>query len=139
MHKLVFILLISTVAFTGCSNQPSTENNAQTIPETKAPKDMNSEQAVIVSFMYEHDNLDPLYELEDQLTKVISENHLGEYDGHEIAMDGSKGTLYMYGPNADSIYNAIMPILRDIPFMRGASVVARYGAPGSEFMEGILE
>lgn len=59
----------------------------------------------------------------------------GEYDGHEIAVDGSDGSIYMYGPDADLLFETIRPILETTHFMRGATVVKRYGPPGSASQE----
>jgi hypothetical protein len=42
--------------------------------------------------------LDPLFQFEKRLEKIVSENKVGEYDGHEIATDYSDGFLYLYGP-----------------------------------------
>jgi hypothetical protein len=35
----------------------------------------------------------------------------------------------MYGPDADTLFNAIGPVLQATDFMRGASVTLRYGPP----------
>ena len=53
-----------------------------------------SEHAVIVEFHYGQSDLNPLFSLEDRLRTAIESAGCGEYDGHEIAMDGSEGTLY---------------------------------------------
>ena len=71
-----------------------------------------TEHAVIIKFRYGSTNLDKLFELEDQLEKAISEAKAGEYDGNEIAVDGSDGSLYMYGPDADRLLDVIEPIER---------------------------
>ncbi len=76
-----------------------------------------SEHAVIVEFHYGQSDLNPLFSLEDRLRTAIESAGCGEYDGHEIAMDGSDGTLYMYGPNADKLFEVVEPILRAGPFM----------------------
>ena len=71
-----------------------------------------TEHAVIITFHYGSTNLDRLFELEDQLEKAISEAKVGEYDGNEIAVDGSDGSLYMYGPDADRLFAVVEPIIR---------------------------
>ena len=91
-----------------------------------------SEHAVLVEFHYGQSDLNPLLSLEDRLRTAIESAGCGEYDGHEIAMDGSDGTLYMYGPNADKLFEVVEPILRAVPFMSGASVTKRYGPPDDE-------
>ncbi|MDR3418853.1 MAG: hypothetical protein P4L83_21985 [Nevskia sp.] len=83
--------------------------------------------AVIIEFSYGSTDLDPLYEFEDRLEDAISEAGVGEYDGHELAIDGSGGRLYLYGPDADRLYAAIEYILNETPFMLGAEVCKRYG------------
>jgi len=68
-------------------------------------------QAVIVRFDYGLDGLDPLHNLESELIQVIAEKGVGEYDGHEIAMDDSDGILFMYGRNAEALFKAVLPTL----------------------------
>lgn len=87
------------------------------------------EHAVIIDFKYGKGDMDELFAVENLLEAAISEANAGEYDGNEIAVDGSDGTLYMYGPDADRLFDVIEPILREIPFMKGARVQKRYGPP----------
>lgn len=93
------------------------------------------EQAVIIIFNYGIQDLDPLYELEEKLESVITENQVGEYDGHEIAVDYSDGILYMYGPNAELIFKVIKPTLESFDFMKGAFVRLRFGPPSDDTKE----
>jgi len=93
------------------------------------PTPSPAEQAVIVQFRYGSTNLDALFSAEDRLEAAIAAAKAGEFDGHEIAMDGSDGTFYMYGPDADQLYRAVEPVLKAIPFMTGAVVTRRYGPP----------
>lgn len=90
---------------------------------------MTIEQAVIIKFKYGIKGLDTLFKLEEQLEEIIAQNKLGEYDGNEVAVDYSDGTLYMYGPSAEKIFDVIKPILQKTPFMKGANVVLRFGPP----------
>lgn len=88
-----------------------------------------SEQAVIVKCRYGSTNLEALYGLEDKLAATIEVEKVGEYDGNEIAFDGSEAILYMYGPDADKLLATIRPILENFPFMKGATARVRYGPP----------
>lgn len=88
-----------------------------------------SEQAVLVRFIYGQEGLDALFELEERLESAIGDADAGEYDGHEVAVDGSDGTLYMYGPDADQLLAAVLPVLTATEFMRNATVIRRYGPP----------
>ena len=91
-----------------------------------------SEHAVIVRFAYGSTNLQPIFDLEDKLERAINAARAGQFDGNEVAADGSEGTLYMYGPDADRLFATVKPILESSSFMRGARVTLRYGPPGDE-------
>ncbi len=60
---------------------------------------------------------------------AIVQASAGEFDGNEVASDGSDGYLYMYGPDGDRLLAAIRPVLESCEFMRGARVKVRYGPP----------
>jgi hypothetical protein len=87
------------------------------------------EQAVVVHFQYGSTDLKRLFALEARLESALAGAAVGEYDGNEIATDGSDGFLYLYGPDADLLFDAIEPVLRATPFMHGAQVTKRYGPP----------
>lgn len=93
-------------------------------PSVKAP-----DHAVLVYFEYGSTDLSKLFAVEEALERVIADAEVGEFDGNEIAMDGSDGTLFMYGPDADALFAAIRSTLEEVPFMKGARVVLRYGPP----------
>ncbi len=98
----------------------------------KKPGEPAAEHAVIAHFNYGQTDLAPLSALEDELIKAIAQASAGEFDGNEVATDGSDGFLYMYGPDADGLYRAIEPVLAASPLMRGATVTLRFGPPGEE-------
>ena len=102
---------------------------AATAASAADPSPSAPEQAVIVYFHYGSRDLQPLFALEDQLESAVAKAHVGEYDGHEIAIDGSDGHLYMYGPDADRLFEAVKPVLESSRFMKGAKVKKRYGPP----------
>ncbi len=92
----------------------------------KAPQP--PEHAVIVRFRYGGSiDLTPLFALEKELDQAITQSRVGEYDGNEVATDGSDGSLYMYGPDGDKLFAAVRPILERTPFMKGATAILRYG------------
>ena len=74
-------------------------------------------------------SLDPLFALEDELESALEGTGVGELDGHEIAVDGSDGFLFLYGPDADALFALIEPILRKSAVMSGADATLRYGDP----------
>ncbi len=65
--------------------------------------------------------------LEDQLTAVINDKDLGEYDGNEFGPAGT--TLFMYGPDARALFSAVENILRAYPLCQNSRVVVRLGGP----------
>ena len=94
-----------------------------------------SEQAVIVHFQYGKTEFQPVFDLGDALDEAIIKAGVGEYDGNEIAVDGSDGYLYMYGPDADRLFDVVRPVLESAVFMRNATVTIRYGSPGDDVVE----
>ncbi|TDO28804.1 hypothetical protein [Sediminibacterium goheungense] len=92
--------------------------------------DTESEHAVIIYFQYGIEGLESLYELEDKLEYIITQNKVGEYDGHEIATDLRDGFLYMYGPNAEQLFKTVEPTLMETNFLKGATITLRFGPSG---------
>jgi hypothetical protein len=90
---------------------------------------MSSEHSVIIHFLYGSTDLSRLFALEDELSSVVDTSGVGEVDGNEIAVDGSDGYLFLYGPDADKLFNAIKPVLESTDFMKGAKVTLQYGPP----------
>jgi hypothetical protein len=82
--------------------------------------------------------LEALFDLEDRLERAISAAGAGEFDGNEIAADGNDARLYMYGPDADRLFDVVRPVLESAPFMRGAQVVKRYGPPENGVRQSIV-
>jgi hypothetical protein len=88
------------------------------------------EHAVLVYFDdYGGGDLSRLFALEKRLEEAVAAAKVGVLDGNEIAVDGSDGTLYLYGPDGDKLFAAIRPILEATDFTRTARVVVRYGPP----------
>lgn len=98
--------------------------NKKSATEDKAP-----EHAVIIRFLYGINGLEPLHRLEHSLKKIIDQEGVGDYDGHEIAVDYSDGFLYMYGPNAETLFKTVRPLLEQIEFMKDATAKLRFGPP----------
>ena len=88
-----------------------------------------SEHAIIVRFDYGQTDLSRLFELEDQLTAAIEAADVGMFDGDEVATDGSDGTLFMYGPDADRLFDIVRPVLASTTVIRNIVATLRYGPP----------
>jgi hypothetical protein len=96
---------------------------------TEQEPEPSSEHAVFIRFGRWSGDLNEIYEIEELLTSVVAEADVGEVDGHEVAVDGSDGTFYLYGPDADALLDAVLPHLQQMEIMRGATVILRYGPP----------
>ncbi|TWT77397.1 hypothetical protein Pla123a_20580 [Posidoniimonas polymericola] len=96
----------------------------------KPPAEMaGPEQAVIVYFQYSGPDLEDLFTLEERLEKAIAKEGVGEYDGNEVAVDGRDGYLYMYGPDADRLFEVVKPVLAASSEIGKAVARLRYGPP----------
>lgn len=97
-----------------------------------------SEQAVIVEFVEygtrffkaESNDLTPLFDFEDELEAAVDAAGTGELDGHDIAVDGSHGLVYLYGPDADALFASVSSVLEQSPVAKGGKATLRYGEPG---------
>jgi hypothetical protein len=93
------------------------------------------EQAVLVYFPLSDAGFGSARELEvlgglgDDLREVIAEAEVGEFDGYDVGE--RQYTLYLYGPNADELFDAIEPLLVKQKWPRDVVAVKRYGAPGA--------
>ncbi len=67
--------------------------------------------------------------LQDQLREAIVRQEVGEFDGNEIGPE--EATLYMYGADAERLFEVVEPVLRAYPLSREGFVVIRRGPPGS--------
>lgn len=95
-----------------------------------------SEQAVLVRFFsygtrfFEGDDhdLSPMHQFGDELAEIVESAGVGEYDGHELALDGSDGTYFFYGADARAIFAVIEMALATSPITYDAEVTLRFGA-----------
>ena len=66
-----------------------------------------------------------IFALTDRMESAIADAGAGEFDGNEFG--GGECVLFMYGPDADRLFNAVQPLLASSRFARGGHVVKRYG------------
>jgi hypothetical protein len=72
---------------------------------------------------------DAIHRMTDRLSEAIMIKGVGEFDGDEFG--GFEGVLFMYGSDADRLFEAIFPLLRQWPALKGGHAIKRYGPPGS--------
>lgn len=90
---------------------------------------MEDQEGVIIVFNYGLEEDEPFYELSDKLRVLVDESGLGYYDGHEMNIDNSDGSFYLYGPDAKKLYEVVKKTIEQTPFMAGAEVMLRLGPP----------
>ena len=61
-------------------------------------------------------DLADIYSLEDALEAKINQAGVGVFDGNEIG--GGECVLFMYGPDADALFEIVLPTLRSTPFAK---------------------
>jgi hypothetical protein len=86
------------------------------------------DQAVLVHFEYGHKDWSQFFAFEKTLEEAITSSGAGDYDGNELAVDGSDGDMYMYGPDADKLYAVVKPRLEAATFLKNVVVTLRYGS-----------
>lgn len=94
-----------------------------------------AEHAVILQIVWASEDTEPLDALEDELVEVVDEAGVGEVDGYELAPDVQEAYVYLYGPDADALFDVVRPILLAHRFLHGAAVLLRYGPPGDDVRE----
>jgi hypothetical protein len=89
------------------------------------------EHAVIVHLKLDDDGFgsaekrESINELQDELADAIDEAEAGEFDGDEFGE--GECVLFMYGPDADVLFDTIKPILKGSTHAKGGFAIKRYG------------
>jgi len=89
------------------------------------------EHAVIVHLRLDDDGFGSaekrasINELQDALADAIDEAEAGEFDGDEFGQ--GECVLFMYGPDADVLFDTIKAILKKSPHSKGGFAIKRYG------------
>ncbi len=69
-----------------------------------------------------------IMEFEDALGDAIDAAHAGEFDGNDFGK--GECILYMYGSNADTLFEAIQPVIKaNAQMAAGGYAIKRYGPP----------
>lgn len=68
---------------------------------------------------------DRISALTDKLADAIEKHEAGEFDGDEYG--GGYCRLFMYGPDADKLFDAIKKPLLASPLSKGGHAIKRYG------------
>jgi hypothetical protein len=69
--------------------------------------------------------------LEEELTTALDGTDLGEFDSYQLTSSGAMVNLY--GPDAESLFNRVEPVLRSYSLCEKAFVTIRQGPPGADY------
>src|SRR4028119_1034301 len=98
-------------------------------------QEQNLEQALLVYLKLSNDEFgdfgerEAIFRLEDEVEPKVLSSGAGEYDGHEFG--GGFGALYIYGPEADKLFDVVIESVMDRPPRAGSYIVKRYGDVGA--------
>ena len=67
-----------------------------------------------------------MHDLQDELERAIKRAKAGMLDGDEFG--GGECVVFLYGPDADALWEAVAPVLEKRPFRKGSYAVRRYGS-----------
>lgn len=97
-----------------------------------------TEQAVIVKFDYVAASLEPLYAVEDRLSEAFSEAGEGECDGHDVTPDLKRAAIYLYGTDADVVFDLSQSVFESADCVHNAVATIRYGPPEDGVRERVV-
>jgi hypothetical protein len=95
----------------------------------------NVEQCVIVHVRISYpgfgtsEERDSIYRISEMLAEAIMVEGAGAFDGEEFG--GGECKLFMDGPDADRLFEAVFPVLKGWQALKGGYAVKRFGPPGS--------
>ncbi len=72
---------------------------------------------------------DAIHKISDMLAEAIMVRGIGEFDGDVFG--NGECELFMYGRDANQLFAAISPILKNWEALKGGYVIRRFGPPGS--------
>jgi hypothetical protein len=118
------VLLPVVLGLTACGSDGS---------DAKPAAEPPAEESVLVYIpmrVEEGSDLDEVFALEEALIEAIDAADAGTFDGNEVG--GGEVVLFMYGPDAEVLFAAVEPVLREASLPEGAYVVLSSGEDGSE-------
>jgi hypothetical protein len=132
---ILITLLVTVPLALSCKVQSHNQTPAPVQPPIPRQEEKQAEQAVRIYLKLSNDGFgdtkerEAVFKLEDELEQKISLASAGEYDGHDFG--GGFGTLYMYGSNADKLFETIIESIRRYRPRAGSYIIKRYGEVGA--------
>jgi len=72
------------------------------------------------------EDFDLMIELSYELIDLFEDSDIGMFDGNEIG--GGDTVFFMYGPDAELLFQYVAPVFRKNEFCNGAKAVIRWGS-----------
>ena len=85
-------------------------------------------QHVVLYFRHDIRDIIPFCDAVKRLRQLLADTRTGEYVEDDMAIDGGDAEAVLCGADADSLYETISPVLKELPFMQGARVTLVYGS-----------
>jgi hypothetical protein len=104
-------------------------------PIAPPPSSVKANEGCVLIYI-QGEEWDPMAAAQDNLMALLDDSEIGMFDGNEIG--GDETVLFMYGPNAEALYNFVEPTLQADSYFRGAKAIIRQGPPQSPYREVIL-
>ena len=95
-----------------------------------------ADHAVLIHLKLQHgefgstEEREAIHALEDELSDAVEDAGVGEFDGDDFG--NGESILYMYGPDADKLFDVIQTLLQRSPLTKGGYVIKRYGEAEDE-------
>ncbi|WP_174911434.1 hypothetical protein [Burkholderia diffusa] len=86
------------------------------------PAPLAESNRVVIAVDYGSRDLTRLHQLEDELDLLARETKSGELDGDEVAVDGSKASIYMNCADTRKLIETIRHVLKAHDFSRNARI-----------------
>jgi len=104
-------------------------------PIAPQPSSLATDEGCVLIYI-RGEEWDPMETAQDKLMALLDNSDIGMFDGNEIG--GDETVLFMYGPNAEALFDFIEPTLKADDYFRGAKAIVRQGPPQSPHREVIL-
>ena len=88
-------------------------------------------QHVILYFKHGIRDIVPYSDAVAHIRQLLADAGTGEYVEDDMAIDGGDAEAILRGPNANTLYETICPVLKKLPFLHGARVTLVYGSLGA--------
>ncbi len=123
--RMPLSLMAAGMILAGCGSDAGSGEPASNRTDPPEAAVTAPEQAVIVYL--KNTGLDAVFAVEEPLEAAINDADVGEYDGNEVALDGSEAILYAYGPDADALWDVMRPVIVEASPNPGSYAIKRYG------------